>query len=75
MPGSPAQLDDENAHRETVQYIENALHLILRGKGGYAAVLESYLEALPAHLFTESADFVVSVRKIGGAVKFNVKTA
>jgi hypothetical protein len=65
----------ESAYRETAQYIENALHVMLQGKGGYAAVLESYLEALPAHLFTESADFVVSVTKTNGAVKFNVKTS
>ena len=70
-----ADYRDENAYLETAQYIENALHVMLHGKAGFAAVLESYLEAMPSNLFTESADFVVSVRKIGGAVKFNVKTA
>ena len=70
-----ADYRDENAYLETAQYIENALHVMLHGKAGFAAVLESYLEAMPSNLFTESADFVVSARKIGGAVKFNVKTA
>ena len=65
----------ESLYRETAQYIENALHVILHGKAGYVGILESYLEAIPSNLFTESADFVVSVIMTDGAVKFNVKSA
>lgn len=74
-----ADYHDENnnysgsAYRETAQYIENALKVMLHGKAGFTAVLESYLEALPTNLFTESADFVISVIKTDDAVKFSVK--